>query len=222
MTTPTTNFGWLKPTAVEKANITVVNTLMDDADTDMKTVETTNATKIYPMGEYRIMREISVTGGGDIYRLVDINNPMWENTWYASGNVGGWTFPGSGYLTFTTPGIYRVIYNFTLSTYGSSTTSGYASIGIYKRSDNSYVPRSKTYIRSNTTDYINNFQRTTLTGTFYIWSGTGTDQCLLNTDYYFGLQQHTTAGTIQMIFNPGDLGVFRSQLTIECVRTLAS
>lgn len=222
MTTPTTNYGWLKPQATEKANISVINTMMDDIDADMKTVETTNSTKIYPMGQYRIKRKITLTGAADVNLLTSTLPDLWEEEWFAEGNAGGWTFEETGNLRFTAAGIYRFVYLFTIPTDTSSTTSGTVSLGLYTNPAVGYVNRSKTYIRANTTDNVTIFPRTTLSGTFYIWAGSGSDQCALNTDYAFGAQQATTVGTVNHIFSPNDLGVFRSQLTIECVRTLVS
>jgi hypothetical protein len=222
MTTPTTNYGWLKPQATEKANITVVNTMMDDVDADMKSVETTNSTKIYPMGQYRIKRKTTLNGDGNVDLLTSTLPDLWEEEWFAEGNAGAWTFEETGNLRFTSAGIYRITYNATFSTYHSGTTSGTLSLGLYTNPAGAHVVRTKTYFRSNTTDNVTIFPRTTATGSFYIWAGSGSDQCALNTDYALGAQHTTTAGVVNMIFSPNDLGVFRTQFTLECVRKLTS
>lgn len=224
MTTPTTNYGWLKPTASEKANISVINTLMDDMDADIKSVSDTLQSKIYKMAQYRLKRTITLIGGGTVTYIRHTDVPYWETEWDSGGNTGGWVFgaEGDGLLKFTSPGVYRINYQFTILSYQASTSSGYCSIGLYDDATTNQVTRAKTYVRMNTCDNVNNFQRSTLQASVYIWAGSGTDQCALNTYYKFGVQQHTTAGTIQLIFDPADLDPFRSQLTIECVRKLAS
>ena len=84
MTTPTTNYGWLKPTATEFADIRVVNTLLDDMDADMKTVETALNSKIYRLGQYRIKRKITMNGSGSVYMLTSSLNDLWEEEWLSA------------------------------------------------------------------------------------------------------------------------------------------
>jgi hypothetical protein len=222
MTTPTTNYGWLKPNPTEPADIRVINTLMDDMDADIKAVSDTLTSKTYRMAQYRIKRKVTMTGDGTVWMATSSLNDLWEEEWVSAGNTGSWDMQGTGKLSFSSPGIYKICYLFTASTYVSSTTSGTLSIGLYKSSDSSQVRRAKVYHRSNTCDNVNIFPRTTMHGAVYIWAGAGSDQCALSTDYQFGLQNRTTAGSIAMLFTPNDLLPFRSQLTIECVRKLAS
>lgn len=222
MTTPTTNYGWLKPNPTEPADIRVINTLLDDMDADIKAVENSLTSKIYRLGQYRIKRKISMTGDGSVYMLTSSLNDLWEEEWVSAGNTGSWDMQGTGKLSFSSPGIYRINYAFTASTYGTSTSSGTLSIGLYKSSDASLVRRAKVYHRSNTCDNVTNFFRTTAIGSVYVWAGSGSDQCALSTDYQFGVQHTTTAGSVNMEFTPNDLVPFRSQLTIECVRKLTS
>lgn len=222
MTTPTTNFGWLKPNPTEPADIRVINTLLDAMDADIKAVENSLTSKIYRLGQYRLKRKISMGGSGTAFNLTSSLNDLWEEEWLSAGNTGNWTFPGSGKLQFTAPGIYKINYLFTVATYQSSTTSGTVSIGLYTTSGGAQVRRAKTYHRSNTCDNVNNFPRTTCQGSVYVWAGSGSDQCLLNTEYNFAVQHTTTAGSINMLFTPSDLVPFKSMLSIECVRKLTS
>lgn len=222
MTTPTTNYGWLKPNPTEPADIRVINTLLDDMDADIKAVENSLTSKIYRLGQYRLKRKINMGGSGSVSMVTSSLNDLWEEEWLSAGNTGSWDMQGTGKLSFSSPGIYKINYAFTASTYQLSTTSGTFSIGLYKSSDSSQVRRAKIYHRSNTCDNVTNFPRTTATGSVYVWAGSGSDQCALSTDYQFGVQHTTTAGSINMLFTPNDLVPFRSQLTIECVRKLTS
>lgn len=219
MTTPTTNYGWLKPDPSEAADIRVINTLLDDMDADIKAVQDSLSSNIYPLGQYRLMKKEGLAGGGTVSLITSTEPDLWSEDWYVPGNTGAWTFPSTGKFQFTAAGIYRVHYSFTIPTITQAVTSGYSSIGIYDLSSNQ-VKRAKVYTRSNTTDNVTNFTRTTLLGSVYVWAASGSDQCLLNTEYAIGIQQHTTSGTIQMNFTPNDILPFTAQVTLECVRGL--
>lgn len=220
MTTPTTNYGWLKPDPTEPANITVIDTLLDDMDADIKAVETALGSKIYTMAQYRIKRKFTYDGAAAGAGVTSSLNDLWEEEWRVDGNTGNWVFPGSGKLQFTEAGIYKFGYQWTIPTLSQSVTSGTVSVGLHVVSSSNIVPRTKTYIRSNTTTNVTEFPRTTCQGNYYIWAGPGSDQCLLNTEYYFSVQTTSTSGDVDMIITPNDLLPFRSQLTIECVRPL--
>lgn len=220
MTTPTTNYGWLKPNPTEPADIRVINTLLDDMDTDIKAVETALGSNIYTMAQYRIKRQFTYDGASSGGAVTSSLDDLWEEEWRVDGNTGNWVFPGSGKLQFTEAGIYRLSYQWTIPTLAQAVTSGTVSVGLKVLSSGDQVPRTKSYIRSNTTDNVTQFPRTTVQGNFYVWAGPGSDQCLLNTEYYFVVQTISTAGDVDMIISPNDLLPFRSQFTIECVRPL--
>lgn len=225
MTTPTTNYGWLKPNPTEPADIRVINTLLDAMDTSIKSVENTLQSNIYKAAQYRVKRKFTYSDDG--FTAYPVSAPdtqdLWEEFWVTDKyNAGEWTFPASGLLRFTAAGIYKITFNYTIPTYGSTTTSGTVSIGLHNTGTTNQVRRTKTYIRSNTCDNVTNFQRTTCQGAFYVWAGAGSDQCALNTDYDFRVQTMSSAGAVNMIVSVTDLLPFRPQLTIECVRKLAS
>ena len=218
MTTPTTNYGWLKPDADEAADINVLNTLFDAMDTDIKAVRDSLDSRIYSLGQYSVKRTFTYGGGTSPNTLVSSVADLWQEDWFSTGNVGAWSFAGTGLLQFTEAGIYKVCYQFTLPSYGSGTTNGTVSLGMHDYGSGDLLPRTKTYHRSNTCDNVTNFQRTTCQGAFYVWAGLGSDQCQLDTEYNFSFQNYSTAGVINMISSPTDLLPFRPQLTIECVR----
>lgn len=217
MTTPTTNYGWLKPDPAEAADIRVINTLLDDMDADIKAVQDALQSKIYTIGQYRIKRKISVTGSGALYYLNSLTPDLWEEEWLATGNTGSWTFPETGVLTFTSAGIYKINYSFTSATFQSSTTSGYLSMGLYLNTGGSLVARTEVFIASNTCDNVTIFPRTTVVGSVYVSTSSNIS---VGTEYKFGLKHTTSSGSINMLFNPIDIDPFRSQVTIECVRPL--
>lgn len=218
MTTLSANFNWVKPDPTEPADIRVINTLLDDMDTDIELIQNNLTSKIYKAAAYRIKRKWTYIGDGVSWALNEAD--LWEELWATEKyNAGEWTFSDAGILIFTSPGIYKITYQYTLPTYALTTTSGTVSIGLNDVTLGDQVARTKTYVKSVTSD---GFGRTTMQAACYVWAGTGTDQCTVGTDYYFTVQNTSTAGAVNMIATPNDLLPWRSMFTLECVRKLAA
>lgn len=223
MTVPTTNYGWIKPSSTESADVRVLNTLMDDMDADMKSVSDTLQSKVYSAGQYSLSRKVALAGDSSMAPLTSLSAALWNTDWAVTGNAGSWTFTDFGVLTFTSPGIYKMtLVMTTASVVGGTITDGLVGVGLTTNSGGVQVPRCKVVARANTCDNVNFFPQTTNIGSFYIWVGSGSDQCAVGTNYCLRTSRTTTAGNISVQFTPLDIYPFKSSFGLECVRKLSS
>src|SRR5688500_2602977 len=107
MTTPTTNFAWLKPDATEFADVDVLNTALDDMDVDIKAVSDANTGKIKPILKKRAVRGWNASHSMTLWTGTHLPD-RWEDAWSVEGNVGGFTMDGAGEIKFTAAGVYRL------------------------------------------------------------------------------------------------------------------
>jgi hypothetical protein len=215
MTTPTTNFGWLKAQPTEKAKITGLNTAMDDMDADIKTVSDAKSAKIYSVGQYRVIRQLALAASGVVTLVKDVApfSPVLEEVYSAMGNTGNWTVDPMGAIQLTQAGIYRLTLTASIYAYGATTTSGYVYSGLQTVTPTEVAKTGK--MQRLNTQSNNNW--CTSTNTMFLSTAVNV---ATSTNYYIGLAQHTTGGAIGVSFDPEDSYPYDIRFTLECLRSL--
>lgn len=161
MTTPTTNFGWLKPDPEEPVSLSVYNQWLDDFDADMKSKETERAVEIPFMAEYRLVTGSGYLAGQDQFASstsahnISSRPLVWEKVWepfyYNSGGFDNTTLTfgvpsNSSRLEFTATGIYRFTYYF--SFFNTTGVSGYLQMHVRNASLGADLPETLCGVRS--------------------------------------------------------------------------
>lgn len=215
MTTPTTNFGWVKSDPGEKASIVALNSVMDDMDADIKTVSDAKSAKIYSMGQWQLDRRFALLASGSLNLLSDAlpDSPIWEERWKQIDNTGNFTVDPYGAIRFTQAGIYRVGFNATIYAYGTATTSGYVYSGLYT-STPTVVPTTGRTQRLNTRGEN---PWCTITGNYFLSTAVNIST---GVDYFWALAQHTSGGAVGVSWDPDDQYPFDVRFSIECIRSL--